>query len=271
MIEMREDELGDSSSRKVLITGGASGFGIDIGRAFSAEGAAVALLDINPAALERASLEVPGCITIQTDVTRSQDVTEAVASACSRLGGLDTLVLSAGVIHIKPLAQVTEADWDLVLDVNLKGAFLTIQAAAPALRESGRGRIVAISSDVGRRGAPYLQAYTASKFALIGLIESIAIELAPDGVTANCVCPVGCPTTGMGQQVLDWKTTFSGLSADEVLAAAARQSPLGRNATVEDVTSVVRFFTSDSSSFLTGVAIDVDGGLRLGSLPGVNV
>jgi NAD(P)-dependent dehydrogenase (short-subunit alcohol dehydrogenase family) len=179
--------------------------------------------------------------------------------------------LSAGVIHIKPLEQVTEADWDRVLDVNVKGSFLVIQAAASALRESGRGRIVAISSDVGRRGAPYLQAYTASKFALIGLIESVAVELAADGVTANCVCPVGCPSTGMGQQVLDWKTTFSGASPDDILAAAARQSPVGRNATVADITNAVLFLISDASSFLTGVALDVDGGMRLGSLPGVSV
>jgi NAD(P)-dependent dehydrogenase (short-subunit alcohol dehydrogenase family) len=263
--------MSDQSNRKVLITGGASGFGIDIGRALSEQGASVILLDNNEGALERARHEVPNCDTVRADVTRPEAVNKAVAFAVDRLGGLDTLVISAGVIHIKPLEKVTESDWDLVMDVNVKGAFLVIQAAAAALRESGRGRIVAISSDVGHRGAPYLQAYTASKFALIGLIESVAVELAPDHVTANCVCPVGCPTTGMGQQVLDWKTSASGSSSEEVLAAAARQSPLGRNAAVDDITSAVLFFVSDASSFLTGVSLDVDGGLRLGNLPGVKV
>src|SRR5437588_508784 len=96
-------------------------------------------------------------------------VRDAVARAAQELGGLDTLVNSAGVIHIKPLEEVAEPDWDLTLDVNLKGAFLTAQAAAPHLRESGRGRIVSIASDAGKRGFAWLQAYCASKFGLVGL------------------------------------------------------------------------------------------------------
>jgi meso-butanediol dehydrogenase/(S,S)-butanediol dehydrogenase/diacetyl reductase len=91
---------------------------------------------------------------------------------------------------------VTERDWDSTLDINLKGAFLVAQAAVPALRTSARGRIVAISSDAGKRGYPWIQAYAASKFGLIGLIESLAVELSPDRVTANCVCPARVPRRG---------------------------------------------------------------------------
>ena len=168
------------------------------------------------------------------------------------------------------MADVSESDWDLTLDVNLKGAFLTAQAAAAHLAASARGRIVAISSDAGRRGAPGIAAYAASKFGLIGLTESLAMELAAVGVTANTVCPVGCPTTEMGQGVLAWKVDATGKDADQIIAAAGASNPIGRNATEDDITAAVMFFLAPGSSFFTGVSLDVDGGLRMGSakLPG---
>jgi NAD(P)-dependent dehydrogenase (short-subunit alcohol dehydrogenase family) len=191
----------------------------------------------------------------------------AVAEVQQRLGGLDTLVLCAGVIHIGALAEVSEADWDRVLDVNLKGAFLCAQAATPALVASGRGRIVAISSDAGRRGVPYLHAYSASKFGLIGLVQSLAGELAPH-VTANAICPVSTPGTGMGRQVLDWKVAATGRSADAVLDEIATVFPLGRTGTEQDVAGCAAFLISDAASFVTGVALDVDGGAALNTMPG---
>jgi NAD(P)-dependent dehydrogenase (short-subunit alcohol dehydrogenase family) len=115
-----------------------------------------------------------------------------------------------------------------------------------------------------------LQAYTASKFGLIGLIESLAVELAADQVTANCVCPVGCPTTGMGRDVLDWKTSHTRSSAEEIVATTARMNPLGRNATETDVADAVMFLISEQASFLTGVSLDVDGGAHLGVMPGAD-
>jgi len=235
-----------------------------------AEGAHVAILDITPDRLKSAVEQLgDSVLALDADVTSRASIAGAVAASLERFGGLDTLVISAGVIHLKPLAEVTEADWDHVLDVNLKGAFLTAQAAAPALRASGRGRIVSIGSDASKRGADYLQAYSASKFGLVGLTESLAAELASDGVTVNCVCPVGCPTTGMGQLVAGWKARRTGRPADEVVAAAGRTNPVGRNATEEDVAGAVLFFISDDASFLTGVALDVDGGAHVGFLPGV--
>jgi NAD(P)-dependent dehydrogenase (short-subunit alcohol dehydrogenase family) len=167
------------------------------------------------------------------------------------------------------LADVTEADWDRTLDVNLKGALLTIQAAAPHIIAAGtRGRIVAISSDAGKRGFSWIQAYSASKFGLIGLVESVAVELAESGATVNAVCPVGAPDTGMGREVLDYKVRATGKSAAQVGAVAARSNPLGRNAAPGDVVSAIEFFLSDEAGFLTGVALDVDGGAHLGFLPG---
>jgi meso-butanediol dehydrogenase / (S,S)-butanediol dehydrogenase / diacetyl reductase len=257
-------------TRRALITGGASGFGLAIARALTEAGASVALLDRDADGAARASAELGGkAVAVPADVRTPTEVQDAVGAAVEALGGLDTVVVSAGVIRFNGLDDVSEDEWDLVVDVNLKGAFFTCQAAAPALRASGKGRIVTISSDAGRRGAPRIQAYTAAKFGLVGLTESLAAELAADGITANCVCPVACPTTPMGGQVLDWKSRERGWEANEIAAAAAAANPLGRNATEHDVTAAVLFFIADETSFLTGVALDVDGGLHLAALPGM--
>ena len=254
--------------RKALVTGGASGFGLAIARRLRAAGADVAIVDLPGERLESARDDV--ALALAADVRSPGEVRAAVSAAGEAFAGLDTLVASAGVIHIKPLEDVSEPDWDATLDVNLKGAFLTAQAAAPMLKDSGRGRVVAISSDAGRRGFSWIQAYCASKFGLIGLIESLAVELAPDQVTVNCVCPVGCPTTAMGQEVLHWKVRRGRVSPAEIMATTARTNPLGRNATEDDVADAVMFFVSDEAAFLTGVSLDVDGGAHLGFFPGAS-
>jgi len=258
-----------AAERKALVTGGGAGFGLEIARRLVAAGAQVALVDVSSERVVQAAERLgDGALPLAADVRSPDAVREAVERAARELGGLDTLVNSAGVIHIKPLAEVSEPEWDLTLDVNLKGAFLVAQAAAPHLRASGRGRIVSIASDAGKRGFAWIQAYCASKFGLIGLTESLAVELAPDQVTVNCVCPVGCPTTEMGKGVLAWKVETTGRPPDEVTAAAARTNPLGRNATEADVAAAVLWFLSDEAAFLTGVALDVDGGAHLGFMPG---
>jgi meso-butanediol dehydrogenase / (S,S)-butanediol dehydrogenase / diacetyl reductase len=258
-----------AAGRKALVTGGGSGFGLDIATRLTAAGATVALVDVSDERLEVAAKDLPGSIPLCADVRSPAEVKSVVAQAVEAFGGLDTLVISAGVIHIKPVGDVTEDDWDLTLDVNLKGAFLVAQAAAPHLANSGRGRVVTISSDAGRRGFAWLQAYCASKFGLIGLTESLAVELSAVNTTVNCVCPVGCPTTGMGQDVLEWKVKRAGVPPEEIIAATARTNPLGRNASEQDISDAVLFFISDEASFLTGVALDVDGGAHLGfAIPG---
>lgn len=259
-----------ASGRRALVTGGASGIGRETARQLAAVGVKVTLLDVDRAALDETAAELgPSVSAVVADVRSPASVTAAVGETLNTLGGLDTLVCCAGVIHVKALGDVTEDDWDRTLDINLKGAFLCCQAAAPALVDSGRGRVVIISSDAGRRGVPLLQAYSASKFGLIGLAESLAAELAP-AVTVNCVCPVGVPGTGMGQQLLGWKTETTSRAPADVLAGIAQGLPLGRNATEADVAGAVLFLVSESASFLTGVALDVDGGASLNALPGAD-
>jgi NAD(P)-dependent dehydrogenase (short-subunit alcohol dehydrogenase family) len=259
-----------AAQRRAAVTGGASGIGLAVARRLVAEGAAVALLDVQRERLEAAAAELGnGTIGIPADVSSPADMRAAIDTSVSTFGGLDTLVVCAGVIHVKEVADVTEEDWDRTLAINLKGAFLSCQAAAPHLSESGRGRIVMISSDAGRRGAPLLHAYRASKAGMIGLTGSLAGELAP-AVTVNCVCPVGVPSTGMGKQMLAWKTGHTGSSPDDVLSGIARGLPLGRNATEDDIVNAVLFFVSEAGSFLTGVALDVDGGASLNTIPGAD-
>jgi len=253
------------AGRRALVTGGASGIGRAIAGRLTADGATVGVLDRPGPNLDAVREQV--AVAVAADVRRADEVTAGVAGVHEQLGGLDTLVLCAGVIHIGPLAEVSEDDWDRTLDVNLKGAFLCAQAAAPALVASGRGRMVAISSDAGRRGVPYLLAYSASKFGLIGLVQGLAGELAPH-VTVNAICPVSTPGTGMGQQVLDWKVAATGRSPGAVLDEIATMFPLGRTGTEQDIAGCAAFLISDAASFVTGVALDVDGGAGLNTMPG---
>ena len=258
------------TQRRVLITGGASGFGLAIAEALLIQQARVAIGDINSQRLQDVFQDLgntDNILPLELDVTSPASVKSAVAVCQKTFGGLDTLINSAGVIHFAPLAEIRESDWDRVVDVNLKGSFLCSQAAAPLLCESGRrGRIVNIGSDAAKIGCPMIVSYCAAKFGVIGLTKALAAELAPYEVTVNCVCPVGVSTTGMGQTVLDWKVGATGQKTDEILAEIAAGIPLKRNATVADVVNAVMFFLSDESAFLTGVALDVDGGL-LSTMP----
>jgi meso-butanediol dehydrogenase / (S,S)-butanediol dehydrogenase / diacetyl reductase len=262
--------MGVAPDRRALVTGGASGFGLATARALADRGAAVVIADVDQKTLDRAVETDPRLTAVAFDVTDAGAVAQGVAASRELLGGLDTLVLCAGVIHVKPLDEVAEADWDLTLNVNLKGAFLVSQAAAPALRSSGRGRIVAVASDAARRGYPWLEAYCASKFGLVGLCESLAIELAPAGVTVNSVCPASCPTTGMGQMLLKLKAEVTGRTEEQVLSSIARSFPVGRYVHEDDVVNAIVYFLSDEAAFVTGVSLDIDGGEHLGYTPGLD-
>ena len=138
------------------------------------------------------------------------------------------------------------------------------------LRASGRGRIVTLASDAGKRAYPMISNYCASKFGVIGFSQAIAGELAPHGVTVNCVCPIGITSTQMGQQVLDVLVATTGKSAESILASREQSVPLKRMARVDDVVNAAMFFISEKSSFITAEALNVDGGvLGTGLVPGI--
>lgn len=246
--------------RRALVTGGASGLGLGIATALHGAGVRVAIADVDRGAAERAAAGLPGALPIAMDVRDAASVAAGVEAAAQALGGLDTLVTSAGVFAMGPFDTLPVADWERVLAVNLTGTYLACRAAASHLRASGRGRIVTIASDGGKRGYANMSAYVASKHGVIGLTESMALELGPAGVTVNAVCPSTVMETGMGRDVLARKSAITGRAVEDIARERASAFPLGRTGTVGDVVAVVLFLVSEAAGWISGESINIDGG-----------
>ncbi len=185
--------------RVALVTGGSRGLGLAIARALAADGARLALMARAGDDLDRAVREVSAispCIAVAADVTRAAEVDDAVQHTVAELGGLDLLVLNAGTWQGSPIAETSEAMWDLLIDLNLKGAFLVLKAAFPHLVARRRGTVVGISSLGGMIGTAGSAAYAASKWGLRGLLESAANELRPSGVRVSLVHPHNINSAG---------------------------------------------------------------------------
>jgi len=186
------------------------------------------------------------------------------------MGGLDTLVNSAGVFEFRKLEDISEQEWDWVMDINAKGTFLAIQAAMPHLKESKNGRVVNLSSDAGKKGFAMITSYVSSKFAVTGMTQSISQEAAPYGVTVNAVCPATTPGTNMGEKVAAQKVQlykefgYSKGDLDTILEEGAKAFPLRRLGTVEDIVSLIMYLISENASWITGESINIDGGTLSG-------
>lgn len=259
------DVFAFAPGRKALVTGGASGIGLGTAKALLAVGARVAIADL-PTGLDRMDQTVRSAfVPVPMDVTDDRSVAAGVAVAAEALGGIDTLVNSAGVFQFRAIEGISTAEWDRILDINLKGTFLAMREAMPHLKASKRGRVVNISSDAGKRGFALLGAYCASKFGVVGLTQAIGAEVAPDGVRVNAVCPGTVAETRMGQVVIEQKIALGyGGSAEEVIRRGAESFPLRRVGTVEDVVSAVLFLISENSNWITGESINIDGGSLAG-------
>ncbi len=238
-----------------IVTGGGSGIGRVTAQALATCGARVVVADLQPEAADATWAAITGAggeaTAVTVDVSRPESVAEMVARAVAQYGRIDTLVTCAGIFRDKRMEKLAEADWDQVLDVNLKGTFLCIQAVAPVMKEQRRGRIITISS-IAHKGNFGQANYSASKGGVVSLTRTAALELAAWGVTANCLVP------GM---IL---TPLLANMKPEVREAFAAKIPLGRIGQPEELANVILFLASDLSDYMTGAVLDVDGGLTVG-------
>jgi len=251
--------------RVVVITGGAKGIGRGCGLRFAREGARVAILDLleeqmRATAAECERLSGRPTLALRCDVTDKSSVAVAVGAVVEAWGRIDVLVAAAGIYSGQPLTEVPLAAWQKVLDVDLTGVFLCNQAVAPFLMQQRSGSIINISSMAGKTSWPASAQYSAAKSGVIGLTRSVAMELAPFGCNANAVCP-GNTLTDMVQGVASTISAYGGPSPEEWLAQRAADCPMKRLATVEDIAGVVAFLASEDAAYITGQAIEVDGGM----------
>ncbi len=248
--------------RGALVTGGATGIGRAIATAFLAEGARVVIADIDrDRVFETAEqLSASGSISaMHCDVTKADQVAETVAKSNEHLGGIDVLVNDAGVITMAKTVDVTEEDWDWVMDVNAKGPFLMMKAAVPLMLERGKGSVVNIASQAGKRGYKLFAHYCASKAALILLSKGMALEVAPT-LRINCICP-GIVNTEMMEREYAWEQDMTGEPKASIQERWMSGIPMGRFQEPEHVAGVVLFMASDDASEMTGQAINVTGGM----------
>jgi len=254
--------------KAALVTGAGQGIGRAIALRLARDGFTLAVSDINFGALQLLIAEIADtfggqCIFAQADLSEIAEVERVVAQTHAVLGQLDVLVNNAGRLTIRPFLDVSEAEWDATLGLDLKSVFFAMQAAARIMIAAGTsGRIVNIASVSGRSGRPDQAAYAAAKAGVISLTRSAALALAPHGITVNAVCP-GVVDTPLTQKLHEDRARAAGITPAESLARMLVRIPLGRIETPEDVAAAVSFLCSTDASYITGQALNVDGGMEM--------
>ena len=257
------------AGRVAFISGAARGIGLAVARAFLAHGASVAMADVRAEAVARSAAALAEecgdrTMALALDVTDESATEHAARAAAERFGKVDVAVPNAGVLLLRNAVDIVVDDWRRVIDVNLTGAFITARVLARQMVVQGDGgRIVFTSSLFGLRGGRENAAYSASKFGMVGLAQSMAAELAPDGILVNCVCP-GQMDTDMIRQLFRDRAAIQGISEAEVHSALKSRIPAGHLGPLSQLAGTYVYLASPLCDYVTGQAITVDGGWQVG-------
>ncbi|MFH0797249.1 MAG: SDR family NAD(P)-dependent oxidoreductase [Candidatus Omnitrophota bacterium] len=250
-----------------IVTGGASGIGKAIVREFAREGAKVVVADIDFSEAKKTASQVVQSggesLPVKVDVSSRKEVKEMVKKVVEKFSRIDILVNNAGISVIVPFLEMTDETWEKTLNINLAGTFLCCQEVLPYLLKQKNGKIINMSSQSGKQANSWYAAYCASKFGIIGLTQSLALEFAPSGININAICP-GVVFTPMWDSQMEPYAKKYNLKPTEVKNYLINKIPLGRLATPEDVAQVAVFLASADSDYLTGQALNVSGGAILG-------
>lgn len=247
-----------------LITGAAGGIGRAAAERLASEGARIAAVDLAGQPLDEIAARVRAlgadALAVAADVTKSEDVVRAFADATRRFGGVDLLFNNAGIEGpVVPFEEYPDDEFDKVMAVNVRGAFLCLKHALPAMRARGGGSIVNTSSVAGLTGNPLIPAYITSKHALIGLTRSAALAGAADGIRVNAICPAPIET----RMMRSLESGFAPGSPESLKSMLTMQIPLGRYGAPEDVAALTAFLLSDDARFITGAIYPIDGGMTV--------
>ena len=254
----------DLNNKVAVVTGSAMGIGAEIAKELARNGATIAITDVNPeaaaATLEAICSSGGYARAFLHDVTNWDSCFSMVDAVEKELGPIAILVNNAGVSKRVPLTEMSETEWDRLMDINLKGQFLTTRAVAPKMLERDYGRIVNLGSVVSKRGYPDFSHYCASKFGVMGFTQSIAAEFARTGVTVNMVCP-GIVMTPLHDKIIDEMAEAAGTTTEEALRNFTANVPQGRAQTPADIAHMVAYLASDYARNMTGGSYHVDGGM----------
>lgn len=252
--------------KSAIITGAGRGIGKATALMFAREGADVLVPDLDLAGSEATAKEILALgrkgVAMQMDVTRMADIQRMVETAVREFGKIDILVNNAGITQIRNPLELSEADWDRTLNLNLKAVFFCSQAVARNMVARKSGVILNASSISGRAGKPLLADYCASKFGVIGITQSLAMALAKHGIRVNAVAP-GIVDTDMWVSIDREWSALEGKPAGTVKQSRVANIPLGRIETAKDVAKLYTFLASDDASYITGQTYNVCGGLQL--------